>query len=90
MCANGLAHLKDGHAIIYVRAGLAIGEPVEEAPKAQPLCLLPLLALRVLHTQQNTSPRQGGSGRGAFALNDSAHKSPQICKCLHTEAFLPI
>ena len=40
--------LKDGHAVIHIRPALPVGEAVEEAPEAQPLGLLPLLALHVL------------------------------------------
>lgn len=42
-------HLKNRHAVVHVSARLAVGEPVEEAPEAQPLRLLPLLSLCILH-----------------------------------------
>ena len=44
--------LKDRHAVVHVRAALAVGEPVEEAPKAQALGLLLLLPLRVLEVAE--------------------------------------
>ena len=41
--------LKDGHAVVDVRAGLPIWEAVEEPAEPQALCLLPLFPLSILH-----------------------------------------
>ncbi len=56
-CHDAGARLEDGHAVVHVRAGLAVGEAVEEAAEAQPLGLLLLLALRVLEVAKVCAAR---------------------------------
>ena len=59
--------LKDCHAVVHVRAALAVGEPVEEAPEAQALGLLLLLALRVLEVAEVCAAAQALTHKQARA-----------------------
>ena len=67
--------LKDRHAVVHVRAALAVGEPVEEAPEAQALGLLLLLALCVLEVAKVCAPTKH--------LLTSRHALHSGCQCPH-------